>query len=48
MWEGVGIVINKSLSYEIMDKLTDEEGRIILINIQIEDTMFSLVSILCT
>ena len=28
-----------------MDKLTDEEGRIILINIQIENTVFSMVSI---
>jgi hypothetical protein len=26
---GVGIVINKSLNYEIMDKFTDEDGRMI-------------------
>ena len=42
---GVGIVINKSLNYEIMDKFTDEDGRMILINIQIENTVFSMVSI---
>ena len=28
-----------------MDKFTDEDGRIILINIQIENTVFSMVSI---
>ena len=39
---GVGIVINKSLNYEIMDKFTDEDGRMILINIQIENTVFSM------
>ena len=42
---GVGIVINKSLNYEIMDKFTDEDGRMILINIQIENTVFSMVNI---
>jgi exonuclease III len=41
---GVGIVINKSLNYEIMDKFTDEDGRMILINIKIENTVFSMVS----
>jgi hypothetical protein len=41
----MGIVINKSLNYEIMDKFTDEDGRMILINIKIENTVFSMVSI---
>jgi exonuclease III len=42
---GIGIVINKSLNYEIMAKFTDEDGRMILINIQIENSVFSMVSI---
>ena len=42
---GVCIAMNKSLNYEIMDKFTDEDGRIILLNIKIENTVFSMVSI---
>ena len=37
---GVGIVINKSLNYEIMDKFTDEDGRIILIKYKLKTSCF--------
>ena len=32
------------MNYEIMDKFTDEDGRIMLLSIQIENTVFSMVS----
>ena len=40
---GVAILINKSLNFEIINEFQDEDGRLILLNIKIEDLIFSLV-----
>ena len=40
---GVAIVIKKSLNHKIIDTFSDEEGRIILINIEIDNCIFSLL-----
>ena len=33
------------MRYEIINKYTDEEGRYILLNVKLEDTVFSLICI---
>ena len=42
---GVSILLNKSLNFAILDKWEDKDGRLLLINIQIDDTIFTLVCI---
>ena len=42
---GVAIFINKAVNYKVIDKVTDENGRIVLLNVQIDDAFFSLVCI---
>ena len=42
---GVAIFINKAVNYKVIDKVTDENGRIVLLNVQIDDAVFSLVCI---
>ena len=42
---GVSILLNKSLNFAILDKWEDNDGRLLLINIQIDDTIFTLVCI---
>ena len=42
---GVAILFRKSLKYEYINKFIDNEGRFILVNAGIEDTVFSLVCI---
>jgi len=34
---GVAIFINKAVNYKVIDKFTDENGRIVLLNVQIDD-----------
>jgi exonuclease III len=41
----VAIFINKAVNYKVIDKVTDENGRIVLLNVQIDDAVFSLVCI---
>ena len=41
----VSILLNKSLNFAILDKCEDKDGRLLLINIQIDDTIFTLVCI---
>jgi len=42
---GVSILLNKSLNFAILDKWEDKDGELLLINIQIDDTIFILVCI---
>jgi exonuclease III len=42
---GVAIFINKAVNYKVIDKFTDENDRIALLNVQIDDAVFSLVCI---
>ena len=42
---GVSILLNKSLNFAILDKWEDKDGRLLLINIQIDDAIFTLVCI---
>ena len=42
---GVSMRLNKSLNFAILDKWEDKDGRLLLINIQIDDTIFTLVCI---
>jgi exonuclease III len=39
----VAILIRNQLDYEIISQFIDTEGRIILLNINIKDTIFTLV-----
>ena len=36
-------VQRRSVNYKVIDKVTDENGRIVLLNVQIDDAVFSLV-----
>ena len=45
---GVSILLNKSLNFAILDKWEDKDGRLLLINIQIDDTIFYISLYLCT
>ena len=38
-------VQRRSVNYKVIDKVTDENGRIVLLNVQIDDAVFSLVCI---
>jgi exonuclease III len=40
---GVAILIRNQLDYEMISQFIDTEGRIILLNINIKDTIFTLV-----
>jgi exonuclease III len=40
---GVSILLNKSLNFAILDKWEDTDGRLLLLNIQIDDTILTLV-----
>ena len=42
---GVAIVTKKTLNYEVISKHSDTDGRFILINIEIDNTIFTLVCI---
>ena len=42
---GVAIIINEKLEYELIDEHTDEEGRILLLNIEVENIIYSLINI---
>jgi hypothetical protein len=42
---GVAMFINKAATYKVIDKVTDANGRIVLLNVQIDDAVFSLVCI---
>ena len=42
---GVAILIKKSLSFEFINKFSDSEGRFILINVQLNNTIFTFSSI---
>ena len=42
---GVSILLNKTLNLAILDKWEDKDGRLLLLNIQIDDTIFTLVCI---
>jgi len=42
---GVSILLNKSLNFAILDKWEDTDGRLLLLNIQIDDTILTLVCI---
>jgi exonuclease III len=42
---GVAIFMKKSLHYELINKYNDTDGRLILINIEIHNTIFTLVCI---
>jgi hypothetical protein len=37
---GVAIFINEAVNYKVIDKFTDENGRIVLLNVQIDDAVF--------
>ena len=42
---GVAIFMKKSLHYELINKYNDTDGRLILINVEINNTIFTLVCI---
>ena len=42
---GVSILLNKSLNFAILDKWEDTDGRLLLLNIQIDDTILTWVCI---
>ena len=42
---GVAFFMNKSLHYELINKYNDTDGRLILINVEINNTIFTLVCI---
>ena len=44
----VAIFINKAVNYKVIDKVTDENGRIVLLNVQIDDAVFFVSMHLCT
>jgi hypothetical protein len=41
----VTIFVSKAVNYKVIDKFTDENGRIVLLNVHIDDAVFSLVCI---
>ena len=43
--KGVSIWIRKDLEYKVINSLSDKDGRIIMINIEIEDKIYTLVNI---
>ena len=43
--KGVAILIKKTLNYKLIDKYSDDEGRIVLTNIEIDDSILTLVCI---
>ena len=45
---GVALIINKAVNYKVIDKVTDENGRIVLLNVQIDDAVFFVSMHLCT
>jgi hypothetical protein len=44
----VAIFINKAVNYKVIDKFTDENGRIFLLDVQIDDAVFFVSMHLCT
>ena len=44
----MAILIRNQLDYEIISQFVDTEGRIILLNIDIKDTIFTLVCLYAT
>ena len=45
---GVAMFINEAVNYKVIDKFTDENGRIVLLNVQIDDAVFFVSMHLCT
>jgi hypothetical protein len=41
----VTIFVSKAVNYKVIDKFTDENGRNVLLNVDIDDAIFSLVCI---
>jgi exonuclease III len=42
---GVAIFMEKSLHYELINKYNDTDGKLILINVDINNTIFTLICI---
>jgi hypothetical protein len=38
----VTIFVSKAVNYKVIDKFTDENGRIVLLNVHIDDAVFPL------
>ena len=45
---GVSILIKDSLNYNIIDTYKDEDGRLIIVNMEIDDNIYTLINIICT
>lgn len=43
--KGVSIFINKHLNYSLINKFEDSEGRLILLNVEIDDTIYTLLNL---